>query len=142
MRVFISSLCIAAAAALAPAQKSEKPTEGKNAIVTLTGCVERGSMPNQFTLSDVQNGRFQVSGNRIARYLGRRVEINGTTMPRKLQARGGLWPSPNAAAQAGAMDPARAAVEAQPGGSSTGTGDVDLPRFSVKSVRALDGKCG
>jgi hypothetical protein len=142
MRLFISSLCIATAVAVSSAQQSEESRKGKNTAITLTGCIEQGGMPNQFTLSDAHNGRFQISGNRIARYRGQRVEIVGTTTAGKIQVRGGLWPSPNVAGQAGAMDPARAAVAAQPGGPSTGTRDVELPRFSVKSVRALDGKCG
>ena len=142
VRAFVASLCIVAAVAVSSAQKSaEKTPKPKNAVITLTGCVERGSMPNQFTLADHQIGKFQVSGNGIGRYLGKRVEIAGTTDTGRFKVRGGLWPSPNAAGQAGAIDPARASVAAQPGGPSSGTGDVDWPRFSVKSLRALDGEC-
>ena len=143
MRAFVASLCLVAAVAVCSAQKpAEKTTKPKNTVITLHGCVERGSTPNQFTLSDDQIGKFQVSGNGIGRYLGKRVEVAGTTETGRFNVRGGLWPSPNAAGQAGAIDPARAAVAAQPGGPSSGTGDVNLPRFLVKSLRALDGKCG
>ena len=143
MRTFVASLCIVAAVAVLSAQKpAEKSAKPKITVITLTGCVERGGTPNEFILSDDQIGTFQVSGNGIGRYLGKRVQIAGTTDTGRFKVRGGLWPSPNAAGQAGAMDPARAAVAAQPGGPLSGTGNVDLPRFSVKSVRALDGECG
>jgi hypothetical protein len=55
--------------------------------------------------------------------------------------KGGLLPSPNVAAQAGAIDPGQAAVASQPGGTASGTGSVDVPLFRVDRVRALGGSC-
>jgi hypothetical protein len=48
-------------------------------------------------------------------------------------------PSPNVAAQAGAMDPTQAAIAAQSAGTS-GTGS-DLPVLTVSSVRGVSGSC-
>ena len=59
--------------------------------------------------------------------------------PQGLTIKGGLTPSPNVAAQAGAMDPARAAMAAA--GGAAGPGTVDLPEFKVKSVRPVSGGC-
>jgi hypothetical protein len=141
--LFLTAFCLMAAGAIPWAQKpSDDKTQPKsNKTVTLVGCVERGSGPNQFTLVDA-SGKYVVTGARIGRYLGQRVEIAGLSDNAKFKVKGGLWPSPNVAGQAGAIDPAQAAMAAQPGGPSSATGDVDLPRVTVKSVRALDARCG
>jgi hypothetical protein len=147
MRKFLIGALLMAAASVAAAQQpaappSSSPKADKNAAKTLTlsGCVARGmGQPNQFTLDDDQNGKYQLSGNQIGRYVGQRVEIAGTTDTSKLKVKGGLWPTPNVAAQGG--DPVRAAIASQPGGGASGTGDASLPSFRVKSVKALEGGC-
>jgi len=111
-------------------------------VVSLTGCVEKGTTPNQYTIRDSMNGRYEVSGNDIKRYLGQRVQVAGTPGSTRFRVKGGLWPNPNVAAQAGSMDPAKAAVAAMPGGPYAGTGDIALPTFKVKAVRTLAGACG
>ena len=65
----------------------------------------------------------------------------GATLGRNLTIRGGLLPSPNVAAQAGAMDPAKAAIANMPGATAGAEGSVVLPEFRVARVRALDGAC-
>ena len=60
-------------------------------------------------------------------YVGRHVRIVG-----------GLYPSANVAAQAGAIDPARAAVAALPGSPATGTAPVEV---RVQRVQRLSGSC-
>jgi len=125
---------------------AQKPSVDKTATkpsktLTLVGCVEKGNTPNQFTLSDDQSGKYVVTGARIGRYVGLRVEIAGVSDNSKFKVKGGLWPTANVAGQAGAIDPARAAVAAQPGGPASATGEVDLPKVVVKSVRALDARC-
>lgn len=127
-----------AAQSSAPATKTDQQAPK---TLTLSGCVERGGTPNQYTLADDLNGKYEVSGGDIRKYLGKRVQVAGSPGSTRLRVKGGLWPTPNVAAQAGAMDPAKAAIAAQPGGGSLGTGEVALPTFKVKSVRALDGGC-
>jgi hypothetical protein len=109
--------------------------------LSLSGCVVRGeSTPNQFTLEDKDEGRFRLSGINMSDYVGRRVQIGGA-MPdsKKLVIKGGLTPNANVAAQAGSMDPARAAVASA--GGVAGPGTVELPEFKVKSVRPVSGGC-
>lgn len=125
-----------------PADPAAKEPPRPARTVTLTGCVEQGRTPNTFTLTDAQNGKYEVKGSRIGRYLGKRVEIAGRQDTARLKIRGGLYPSPNAAAQGGSMDPVRAAMEAMPGGPNSGTGDASLPTFNVRSVKTLGGGCG
>jgi hypothetical protein len=120
---------------------SATKTDQRSRTVTLTGCVERGGTPTQLTIDDPVNGRYEVSGSDIKKYLGRRVQVAGSPGSTRFRIKGGLWPTPNVAGQAGAIDPAKAAVAAQPGGPSSGTGDVDLPTFKVKSIRTLDQAC-
>lgn len=139
----MTALCLVTAGAMASAQKSaDKAAAKTNRTLTLVGCVERGSLPNQFTLADEESGKYFVTGARIGRYVGQRVEIAGISDNSKFKVKGGLWPTPNAAGQAGAIDPVRAAMAAQPGGPYSATGQVDLPKVTVKSVRALDSRCG
>jgi hypothetical protein len=147
MRSYLIGFVLLAAASVAAAQQPtaspaapDKTDKSTPKIVTLSGCVVKGKgQPNQFTLDDEQNGKYQLSGNQIGHYLGQRVEIAGTADTSKLKIKGGLWPTPNVAAQGG--DPVRAAIASQPGGGAAGTGDTDLPSFRVKSVRTLEGGC-
>ena len=120
---------------------ADKSATKVNKTLTLVGCVEKGNTPNQFTLSDDESGKYVVTGARIGRYVGLRVEIAGVSDNPRFKVKGGLWPTANVAGQAGAIDPARAAVAAQPGGPASATGEVDLPKIVVKSVRALDARC-
>jgi hypothetical protein len=139
----MTAFCLVTAGAIGSAQKpsADKTATKASKTLTLVGCVEKGNTPNQFTLSDDQSGKYVVTGARIGRYVGLRVEIAGVSDNSKFKVKGGLWPTANVAGQAGAIDPARAAVAAQPGGPASATGEVDLPKVVVKSVRALDARC-
>jgi hypothetical protein len=128
-----------AAPLIAQTKPPAKPTQK---VITLSGCVERGgAAPGQYTLSEEGKGGavYRLTGTDVRDYVGRRVEIIGQA-PRRFTIAGGLTPSANVAAQAGAMDPVRAAVASA--GGSAGPGTVDLPEFRVKSVRPISGACG
>src|SRR5262249_55324325 len=119
----------------------ESPRETKTPL-TLTGCVSRsGTTPMEFTFADAATGtKYRLSGASVRKYAGQRVVIVGGP-ERRFTIRGGLVPSPNAAAQAGNQDPVKAAVANLPGGGSSGTGNVELPTFRVTRVRAAGGAC-
>lgn len=140
-------MLVGGAVAVIGAQSARKPDPNERKpqappkVVTLTGCVEKGSTPNQYTITDDQHGRYEVSGNDIRKYLGQRVQVAGNPGSTRFRVKGGLYPTPNAAGQAGAIDPGRAAIAAQPGGGAVGTGNPELPTFKVKAVRQLDGAC-
>jgi hypothetical protein len=121
--------------------KKAPPAKVQTKTLSLSGCVVRSeSAPNQFTLEDKDEGRFRLSGINMSDYVGRRVQIGGAVPDsKKLVIKGGLTPNANVAAQAGAMDPARAAVASA--GGAAGPGTVDLPEFKVKSVRPVSGGC-
>ncbi|MBZ5559695.1 MAG: hypothetical protein LAO77_20705 [Acidobacteriia bacterium] len=123
------------------AAQTKPPAKPTPKVITLSGCVERsGSTPGQYTLSEVKGGAvYKLTGTDVRDFVGRRVEIVGQG-PRRFTIAGGLTPSANVAAQAGAMDPTRAAVASA--GGSAGPGTVDLPEFRVKSVRPISGACG
>jgi len=111
--------------------------------LTLSGCVSRDvATPGAFTFADADTGaKYRVSGVSLRKYNGQRVEIVGRPDDRRVTVRGGLFPSPNTAAQAGAIDPAKAAIANMPGGANRGTGSVQLPAFRVTRVRSLNGSC-
>jgi hypothetical protein len=119
-------------------KKTEKP---KNEVLTLSGCVARAERtPGHYTLEDKKTGvTYRLTGTAVRDYVGQTVLIVGGSASKRLTVKGGLVPSPNVAAQAGAMDPARAAVASQ--GGSAGPGSVELPEFKVKSVRPVSGSC-
>lgn len=127
------------------AQAARGKADGKNSPVTLSGCVGRSGAPQDpLTFADASTGeQYRLTGRGLKQYAGRRVEIvGGTPVARRFSIRGGLYPSPNVAAQAGAIDPGKAAIARMPGGSESAAGVVDLlPEFKVTRVRVLDGSC-
>jgi hypothetical protein len=138
---FLLVACSAIAAAQAPSSESSKP---KNAPKTLTisGCVAGDeTMPGAFTLSDSKEGTtYRLTGTNVRGYANQRVQIAGSLVQPRLKITGGLVPSPNVAAQAGAMDPVQAAM-AGAGGSANASSGMPLPEFRVKSVRPIAGSC-
>jgi hypothetical protein len=98
-------------------------------------------VPSAFTIADAATGnQYRLSGASVRKYAGQRVVIIGGP-ERRLAIRGGLVPSPNAAAQAGNQDPVQAALANLPGGPNSGTGDAQLPTFRVTRVRPAGGSC-
>lgn len=140
---------VAAAVLLAqaqPAQPAEK--KGPNAPITMNGCVERdytdSKNANAYTFVNSADGsRYRVAGKSVSvsKYSGMSVRVVGVVDTRKLKVTGGLWPSPNVAAQAGALDPGTAAIAALPGGPATGVGNVDLPMLNVTRLSLGEGEC-
>jgi hypothetical protein len=128
------------AAQTAPPSK-DKAAADPNATkaLTLTGCV-KGETEDQLTLADPKSGTYHLSGTGLRRYVGKRVQATGIRIG-GLSIVGGLSPSPNVAAQAGAIDPARAAVAAMPGGASHGIGPEPVLEFRVSKLQALKGVC-
>lgn len=124
----------------APSPATPKDTK---TTLTLSGCVSRSNAaPGTFTFAETgTDAKYRLSGVGVRKYAGQRVEIVGASVGRRPTIRGGLLPSPNTAAQAGALDPARAAIASLPGGPNSGTGTVELPEFRVTRVRALGGSC-
>jgi hypothetical protein len=109
--------------------------------ISLSGCVVRGEKtPDQYTLDDTEEGKYRLTGLNLRDYIGKRVQIAGGIIETKrLTIKGGLTPNANVAGQAGAMDPARAAMAGA--GGAAGPGTVELPEFKVKSVRPVSGGC-
>jgi hypothetical protein len=108
-------------------------------VFALSGCISAAPDARKvFTLADTSRGQtYKLTGRDMHRYIGQHVEVLGT--PSKgLRIVGGLYPSPNAAAQAGALDPAQAAIAAQSGPAGLGR---PLVEFKVKSVRVSAGGC-
>ena len=107
-----------------------------NAPITMNGCLTRdytdSKSPSAYLFEDSTDGsRYHVKGRNLSKYSGMSVQVVGTIDRRRLRFVGGLYPSPNAAAQAGAADPGKAAIAAMPGGAATGTGNVELPTLTV-----------
>jgi len=127
-----------------PTTRSPKDATKKQAgkSVTLIGCVGSDeAAAGQFTFSDISEGTtYRLSGTDVREYSGRRVQIVGTHGSARLHITGGLVPSPNAAAQAGALDPARSAREAASGAGAPPE-FAQLPEFRVKRVQPASGAC-
>jgi hypothetical protein len=127
--------------AAAEPQDTPSRASGKNAPIALSGCVSGKPAANgAFTFQETEGAKYRLSGKGVRKFAGQKVELVGGS-PRGLTIRGGLLPSPNIAAQAGALDPAQVAIASQPGGTATSGTGADLPEFRVARVRALDGAC-
>jgi hypothetical protein len=109
--------------------------------VELTGCV--GLTPSsggQFTFTDgTSGGTYRLNGKGLKKYAGQRVRIVGDTASKKLHVKTGLWPSPNIAAQAGALDPAQESIARNSGGASS-VPDA-TPELRVVRVNGVEGAC-
>jgi len=133
---FVVSLLIASSAhAQKNSDRTAKPVE-------LTGCVSgEPTAGGAYTLTDSQGGKYRLTGKKMQKYAGQRVAV--TNGSKKLSVSGGLWPSANAAGQAGALDPAQESIARQQGGSTrpAGPGAVPLPEINVVRVRTVEGSC-
>jgi hypothetical protein len=143
-RCVLSALALLAVSASSTAiaqEKTGKTMKPAPKVITLSGCVVRGeTTPGQYTLEDKAAGTtYRLTGTDIRDYIGQRVQIVGGVPSRRFTIVGGLTPNPNVAAQAGDMDPSRAANAAA--GGVAGPGNVQLPEFRVKSVRPISGGC-
>jgi len=137
----ISALSSAAAQTSTSAMASKK---NDSKPITITGCVaEDPSSAGAFALADVTTGSttYRVASKDIRQYLGKRVSITGAALPPKIAIVGGLTPSPNIAAQAGAIDPTRAAMAAQGAEGNTKPGQIEIPEIRVRSVKPVAGDC-
>jgi hypothetical protein len=135
---FLAAVVLASAAVVSAQQpdtntsKSKKPT-----TITMAGCVQKAEGPaGGYTLFDGTT-QFRLTGVDVRDFVGRRVEVTGGDN-RKLKIVGGLYPSANVAAQAGNMDPARAATKAADASMVNGTG---TPEFRVRSIKPVTGSC-
>ena len=137
-RRFLVALVLASATATIGAQSgattpsSAQPAAPKpDKTLTLTGCVQRDeTKAGWFTLSDKKTGAtYRLAGTNVKAYVWRNVRIVG-----------GLVPSANIAAQAGAIDPTKAAAAYQ-GANPPGTGSLELLEFNVARVRPTTGSC-
>jgi hypothetical protein len=138
----LSAVLIAAVASGAAAQTTPAPAKPSSRTLTLSGCVQRGDTAGDpYMLVDRKNkATYRLSGTDVRDYVGRPVQIvGGVVGSKRLQISGGLRPTPNVAAQAGDMDPSRAATAAASGGP--GTGPPPTLEFRVKSVRPVEGGC-
>ena len=137
--VFHTATGAAAQAAASP----PKPPSNDSKEIRLNGCISRDVIrPGQFNFQDNESGfKYRLTGKGLRKFVGQRVEIVGGPPGKGVTFRTGLWPSPNTAAQAGALDPARAAVANLPGGAADGVGVSPLPEFKVIRLRGVEGAC-
>jgi len=107
--------------------------------LTVSGCVaDDAGNPNRYLFTDSDGSTYRLSGTDVRRYVGHRVQITGAVVDSKrLHIAGGLVPSANVAGQAGAMDPAQAAMAAAtPSGSRP-----PMQTFRVTRVKTVAGTC-
>jgi hypothetical protein len=137
----MSIIPVVVALLLAQAQPEPQKKVDPNEPVTLKGCVAREvSSGSSYTFSDSNGQRYRLAGKSVAKYSGMAVEVVGLVDRKNVSVVGGLWPSTNVAAQAGNMDPGKAAVAAL-GGGPVGTGRVELPTLRITRVGLGAGEC-
>ena len=135
---FGAALAIVATSALAAQGQTKAPAN----TVELTGCVSLSpSSTGQFAFVDAASGgTYRLNGKDVKKYAGQRVRIVGDPNAKRVRFRMGLWPSPNAAAQAGAIDPAQESIARQAGGAAS-TPDASFPELRVVRMRGIEGAC-
>jgi hypothetical protein len=141
MKSLLFTATVIAAASIALSAQQQQPKKPKT--LTISGCVERDSSSDvdQFTMVDKNEGiKYKLTGKNFREYLGRPVQLDGGIVVKGVRIVGGLQPNPNVAAQAGSLDPSRAAVQAATAASSPGP-DIDIQEFRVKEIRPTTGDC-
>jgi len=120
---------------------ASSPTTSRSPV-ELVGCVSnQPGASGAFTFDESSGSKYKLTGKSVRKYAGQMVRLVGGPQGRKLSVSGGLWPSANAAGQAGGLDPAQESIARQPGGGGAGVGSKNLPEFRVVSVRTVDGSC-
>jgi hypothetical protein len=109
--------------------------------LTLTGCVSPKPDGGSYTFTDGDGGnQYRLTGKDIRKYAGQKVEVVAEKRKR-FEVKGGLYPSPNVAGQAGALDPVESAIATQRGSGVKSGSAADLPEFRAGQVRAVTGAC-
>jgi len=139
--ILAAAVLLAQTPSTAPAPKPDP-----KAPLTMNGCVTRDYTDSKnssaYLFEDkVDGSRYRLKGKSLSKYSGLSVQVVGVVDSRKLKFVGGLYPSATIAGQAGAIDPGKAAVAAMPGGSTTGTGNVELPTLNVTRLSLGEGEC-
>jgi hypothetical protein len=139
----LAALLVVQPAAAISAQTTKTPANDAAKEIRLNGCISRdGIRPGQYNFLDNDSGdKYRLTGKNLKKFVGQRVEIVGGPPGKGVTFKTGLWPSPNVAAQAGALDPAQAAVARMPGGAADAPGASPLPEFKVIRLRGLEGAC-
>lgn len=133
----LSAAAMMSAVVVCPLPAAAQSTKGSD-MRTLSGCVTSTSK-RSFTLEDADQGQqYKLTGTDVREYVGKHVEILGAPSKR-LVIVGGLYPSANVAAQAGAIDANKAAIAANSG--PTANAQRPLVEFKVRSVRITPGDC-
>ena len=141
-RLMCAAVLAASAAAAQTSPPPMAPKKNETKSITITGCLAQDPA-GTFTLAGLTPGSttYRVAGKDIPHYLGKRVSITGVALAPKTVIVGGLTPSPNVAAQAGAIDPTRAAMAAQGAEGNTKPGQIEIPEIRARSVKPIAGEC-
>lgn len=131
---FVVSLILTAAGAAVGMQSGATsnvpPDQAATKPITLVGCVQPDTAkPEQFKLADKTGTTYRLTGAKVKGYVWRNVRILG-----------GLVPSPNLAAQAGAIDQTKAAMMYQ-GANPPAAGNIEPLDVNVTRVWPLTGSC-
>ena len=142
MRTLFSAALVLLGVIVSLVVAEAQSSDAKRATVELTGCVSvTPSEGGQFAFVDAASGgTYRLRGKGINKYAGQRVTIVGNPNSKRVRFRTGLWPSPNVAAQAGALDPAQESIARQPGGSASGA-QSSAPELQVVRMRNAEGNC-
>lgn len=111
--------------------------------ITMTGCVSAKPDANGRYTFDNADGvsRYQLTGRKLAKFAGQRVELVGARPGGGgIAIKGGLV-GPQAGARGVALDPSQESVKRQPGGGGAGIGP-SYPEFKVSKVKGVTGACG
>jgi len=137
-----SVVAVMTVASVASGAQSPEPPKPATARVELTGCVSLSpGSSGQFAFVDAgSGGTYRLSGRSVKKYAGQRVTLVGDPSTKRLRVRLGLWPSPNVAAQAGALDPAQESIARQAGGAAN-VPDTAVPELKVVRVQGAEGSC-
>ena len=133
---------LSTAGSAASQQVSGSAQRQATATMSLTGCVSATPGPSgQFEFVDAGTGStYRLTGREVRKFAGQRMQIVVGSSTNAMTIRGGLWPSPNVVAQAGALDSAQAAVASRERTNVAANGGA-VTELRVVDMRGLSGAC-
>jgi hypothetical protein len=135
-------IVLSAAGSATSQQVSASARPPAASTVSLTGCISATPGPSgQFGFVDAGTASmYRLTGNDVRKFAGQRTQLVVGSSTNAVTIRGGLWPSPNIAAQAGALDSAQAAI-ARSEQTNVAASSGAVTELRVVGVRGLTGTC-
>ncbi len=143
--------------------RSDHSSMGKQHSMSLTGCLQAGTEPNTYILSNVSSGKAARNKNKagapgemaraessyvlvpqsgvdISQHVGKRVRVTGSIESQDMNSGSSKWDSKN---DTSSQEGSKGSMGSQSSSSSSqmGSSSSNMPRFDVRSIKQISNTC-